>query len=232
MTRLLSPAAEIALKKREAPGGKCILTPYQDQRGIWTVGWGHTGDDVVEGHDWTEAECERAFKEDTASACACVEKAVKVVLNDDQFGALVSFCYNIGNYGFETKFSGLKSLNKGDYASIPNHMDLWENITVNGKLVKDPGLANRRSSEGGQWASQAYVRSANITPTVPPVWYQHPKVKALATAAAGVTGAGITTAASQAQALSVSWHPAVYAFIALSIVGIVVGIVKQHDSNG
>lgn len=232
MARQLSAQAETALKRRESPGGVCVLTPYPDQKGVPTVGWGHTGDDVNLGQPWTLEQCEAAFKADTQSACACVEKAVKVPLNDDQFGALVSFTYNIGNYAFETKFSGLKSLNKGDYAGIPKHLDAWENITVNGKLIKDPGLANRRNSEDGQWVSESYVRSANITPTVPPVWYQHPKVKALATAAAGISGAGITTAASQAQTLSASWHPAVYAFIALSVVGIVIGIVKQHNENG
>ena len=32
----------------------CRLTAYQDLKGIWTIGWGHTGPEVVEGLVWTQ----------------------------------------------------------------------------------------------------------------------------------------------------------------------------------
>ena len=34
---------------------QCRLTAYQDPLGIWTIGWGHTGPEVVSGLTWTQA---------------------------------------------------------------------------------------------------------------------------------------------------------------------------------
>ena len=42
----------------------CILKSYLDQGGVWTIGWGHTGDDVSEGLVWTQDQADAAFLSD------------------------------------------------------------------------------------------------------------------------------------------------------------------------
>lgn len=38
------------------------LKAYQDSGGVWTIGWGHTGPEVVEGLIWTREQCVEALK--------------------------------------------------------------------------------------------------------------------------------------------------------------------------
>ncbi len=83
-----------------------------------------------------------------------VEKAVYVDLSDEQFGALVSFCYNIGITAFQNS-TLLKKLNKGDYESVPIELQKW--TKAGGKRLK--GLVHRRAAEAGLWAKSAYVSS-------------------------------------------------------------------------
>jgi len=37
---------------------------YLDPVGIWTIGYGHTGPEVVEGLVWTDEQCDEALKRD------------------------------------------------------------------------------------------------------------------------------------------------------------------------
>src|SRR5579885_3086886 len=80
----------------------CKLTAYQDQRGVWTIGYGHTGSDVCAGLTIDEETAEQLLKEDLHSAESTVSWLVKVPLNPNQFSALVSLCYNIGSGNFRT----------------------------------------------------------------------------------------------------------------------------------
>lgn len=42
----------------------CRLEAYQDQGGVWTIGYGHTGPDVHEGLTWTQEQADEAQKKD------------------------------------------------------------------------------------------------------------------------------------------------------------------------
>lgn len=52
------------------------LRAYQDCAGIWTVGYGHTGRDVMAGRGVTELEAEALLRADLRDAIACVNGAV------------------------------------------------------------------------------------------------------------------------------------------------------------
>lgn len=42
-------------------------TAYQDDGGVWTIGWGHTGPEVHKGLVWTREQCVAALKADLES---------------------------------------------------------------------------------------------------------------------------------------------------------------------
>ena len=220
---MLSPAGARALKLREAPNGNPVLVGYADDNGTPTFGYGTTEGAVI-GKTYTEDECDAAFDAASSWVASCIAVNVKVSLTQGQYDALFSFIYNVGSGAFISS-TLLKKLNGGDYASVPAEMLRW---TVSGG-VKDAGLINRRNSEGGQWVQGAYVRGSKIDIEPPVPLWRSPKAKALATAAAGVTGTQITSAAVNAQTLSAVWHPAVYIFGALTFFGIVLALFKKAE---
>lgn len=72
------------------------LKAYRDAGGVWTVGYGHTGPDVYPGLVITPQRAEELLVGDLSVACRAVERLCPVPLGENQFGALVSFCYNAG----------------------------------------------------------------------------------------------------------------------------------------
>jgi GH24 family phage-related lysozyme (muramidase) len=92
MSRAINQAGIDLIKSFE----RCELTAYQDVAGIWTIGWGHTAG-VTEGMVFTQAQADNALLADLRDAEAAVENGVgAAATTDDQFGAMVSLCYNIG----------------------------------------------------------------------------------------------------------------------------------------
>lgn len=71
-----------------------------------------------------------------------VNELVKVPLNQDQYDALVSFCFNAGGANFGSS-TALKELNKGNYAGASANLARWDNIGKEESL----GLENRRVDE-------------------------------------------------------------------------------------
>ena len=132
-------AAGIALIKSFE---SCELTAYADSGGIPTVGWGHTGPDVVVGMTITQAEADALFLTDLQSSVDAVAAAVEVVLNPNQFSALVSFEYNTGSLPGSP---GLRLINENAFsAAWEYHFCLWVQ-DANGNVL--PGLVLRRSAE-------------------------------------------------------------------------------------
>lgn len=134
------------------------LTAYQDVAGVWTIGYGSTRD-VRPGQRITEAEAVARLRRDLAEAEAAVWNAVDVDLNDNQFGALVSFVFNVGAGAFRSS-SLLRKLNAGDYAAVPGELAKWNKARVNGALRPVAGLTNRRAAEAGLWVRGDFVSSA------------------------------------------------------------------------
>ena len=135
----------------------CRLTAYQDQKGIWTIGYGHTGDDVYDGLKWTEDEADDNLVADIENkAYNYVVKLVKVKLNDNQLSALCSLCYNIGagNFGNSTL---LKILNAGNYDGVPYQFSRWNKVN----RITDVGLTRRRQAEIDLWNEGVDYVAAN-----------------------------------------------------------------------
>lgn len=139
------------------------LKAYHCSAGVATIGFGHTtaaGPPTVHmGLVITKDEAEEILRRDLGKYEKAVEQAVKVELNDNQFAALVSLCYNIGPGAF-AKSNLVRKLNLGQYDAVPRELMKW--VTVKGKPIQ--GLVNRRSAEAGLWAKGDFVSSRDEEP--------------------------------------------------------------------
>ena len=118
------------------------LEAYQDPVGIWTIGYGHTGPEVVKGLKVTEQEASEQLIRDINTTERQLDKALKVVLNRNQYSALVSLVFNIGIGNFQ-KSTLLRVLNEGDYGKAAKEITRW---TYAGKSQL-LGLIKRRAEE-------------------------------------------------------------------------------------
>ena len=122
------------------------LEAYQDQRGIWTIGYGHTDPAVVvEGLTCTQGEADAWLASDLFNAESAVTRFVKAPLNQNQFDALVSLTYNIGagNFQQSTVLKRLNLTQPADYDGAAEAFLMWDK--TNGET--NAGLLNRRTAE-------------------------------------------------------------------------------------
>lgn len=129
------------------------LVAYLDSVGVWTIGYGDTGPDVVKGLTITKEEAEKRLRKRLVEFEGYVNTCVKVPLKQHQFDALVSLVYNIGPANFKTS-TLLKKLNAGDYIGAADQFLVWNKGRVDGKLVVIKGLANRRAKERKQFLGE------------------------------------------------------------------------------
>lgn len=87
----------------------CRLTAYKCAAGVWTIGYGHTAG-VKERQKITQVQAESFLKDDLAKFEREVMKYDdKYRWNQNQFDALVSFAFNIGNIDQLTA-NGIRSI--------------------------------------------------------------------------------------------------------------------------
>jgi GH24 family phage-related lysozyme (muramidase) len=127
------------------------LRAYLCPANVPTIGYGHTKTvtktDVARGKTITTAEADRLLKADLAVYEAGVAKLVKVPLTDDQYGALVSFAYNLG-VGALAGSTLLKRINaKASMRDIEASWLQWDKARVRGVLKPLRGLTIRRKAE-------------------------------------------------------------------------------------
>jgi lysozyme len=123
------------------------LTAYQDTRGIWTQGYGHTLG-VKEGDHITFDEEVAFLAEDLLIAETTILKHVAARLPQNQFDALVSFVYNVGSGNF-LHSSVYADLQRFNFGNIPYDLSLWNKS--NG--IISVGLVTRRHAEGMLFSS-------------------------------------------------------------------------------
>lgn len=133
----------------------CRLTAYKDVAGIWTIGYGHTRS-AKQGMVISQTDADNLLRLDLEEFEEAVSKLVKVGLTDNQFGALVSFAFNVGVGAFG-RSTLLRKLNAGEYGAVPTELMKWDKARVGGKLQPVQGLANRRAAEAGLWVKGSHV---------------------------------------------------------------------------
>ena len=122
----------------------CKLTAYPDPGTggePWTIGWGRTGG-VKRGDTCTQAQADAWLLQDLDRFEQAVERLVSVTLTQNQFDALVSFCYNVGTGSLHSS-TLLRKLLAGDYEGAQQQFARWNR--AGGKEM--PGLTRRRAAE-------------------------------------------------------------------------------------
>jgi lysozyme len=116
------------------------LVAYQDVKGIWTIGVGHTGPEVKKGLIWTTEQVSQALQDDLKEVQECIYKNIKYPISQNQYDALCSFIFNVGIDAF-AKSTILKKINAGDLAGAGNEFDRW-NIPqqIIGRRMKEKAL--------------------------------------------------------------------------------------------
>jgi lysozyme len=127
------------------------LSAYQDQAGVWTIGYGHKivpADNLPLSTSTTiTPERAKALRDkDMLAALSIVSSAVQVPLKEGEKLALSSLAYNIGASAFANS-TLVKLLNAGDREGAVAQFAVWNKITKNGVKVVDPILVARRRRE-------------------------------------------------------------------------------------
>lgn len=119
------------------------LKAYKCSAGVWTIGYGHTGEDVKEGKEITAEEAKKLLAADLKRFENSVNRSVKKPINQNQFDSLVSISLNIGVSAFE-RSTLLKVVNEDpNQEKIEAEFLKWK--LAKGKVVQ--GLLNRRKQE-------------------------------------------------------------------------------------
>ncbi|MFM7428090.1 MAG: lysozyme [Elainella sp.] len=128
------------------------LKAYQDAVGVWTIGYGTTRG-VRPGMVITEAQAEDLMKQDLRRFEQAIQDLVTVPLTSDQFSALVSFAYNVGE-GALASSTLLRLLNQKNYQGAAEQFLRWDKAGGQALL----GLTRRRRAERALFLGQDYTR--------------------------------------------------------------------------
>lgn len=143
MPRAVNDAAINLIKSFEG----CRLNAYPDVAGIWTIGYGHIKG-VTPGMAITQAQADQTLRDDLMSTCSVVDDATKAAAatTDNQFGAMVSLCFNIGALNFRGS-TVLRQHLAGEARAAAAAFLLWNKARINGQLTIVMGLTRRRQAE-------------------------------------------------------------------------------------
>ena len=130
----------------------CRLVAYPDPGSggdPWTIGYGHTGPEVVEGLQITQDQAEQYLAQDIKQAEANVNAVVHVELTQEEFDALVDFAFNCGCRNLDSS-TLMKKLNAGDYEGASHEFIKWDMAA--GHHMS--GLLKRREAEAAMFISK------------------------------------------------------------------------------
>lgn len=119
---------------------------YLDSVGVWTIGIGHTGPEVHRGLVWSDEQIKEAFAKDIERFENTINDSVHVDLEQFQFDALGSFCFNVGQSAF-TSSTMLKAINAGNWPEAAHQFDRWH---------IPPEITSRRNGEREQFKGVAF----------------------------------------------------------------------------
>ena len=151
----LTPEGWALLKTWEG----CRLSAYPDPASggaPWTIGYGHTGPDVVPGLTITQQQADNVLQKDVAHAASSVGRLVPgVALLPRQRDALISFCFNVGAGALEGSTLRKRLLaREAPAVVIAQELPRW----CKGPHGPVEGLKRRRAAEVAHaqaWSSSA-----------------------------------------------------------------------------
>jgi lysozyme len=97
---------------------------YQDSKGIWTIGVGHT-ENVHPGDTMTEEEAMDLFADDLEIFEKAVNDAIHEPMQQHEFDAFVSIAFNIGTNGFASS-TFVEEYNAGNLDACADAILWWD----------------------------------------------------------------------------------------------------------
>lgn len=128
------------------------LDAYVCPGGLWTIGYGHTGNDVVPGMHITEERAEELLRVDLRFTELWVQNFYPA-MRQNQYDALVSLIYNIGINAYRTSTLRKKIDLNAPLADVEKQWLRWKH--AKGKVL--PGLERRR-----KWEIEQFKKNAPI----------------------------------------------------------------------
>ena len=113
---------------------------YKDSKGLWTIGVGHlikADEQHLINATLTDEQVQELLRSDLKWCSEAVESSVRVPLSQNQFDALYSLCFNIGETNFK-KSTVVKKINENDLKGAADAILMWNKPEV---------LVNRRKRE-------------------------------------------------------------------------------------
>ena len=129
------------------------LQAYRDIVGVLTIGYGHTGPDVHEGQDITDAEADTLLSGDLHKFELAVGSMVGFAkTTQQQFDAMVSFSYNLGSGALKGS-TLLRQHLAGNYEAAANEFPKWDHAGG----VENEAILKRRDAEAEVYLNGAYT---------------------------------------------------------------------------
>lgn len=142
--RVVSPKGLALIKQFEG----LRLKAYKCPAGVWTLGYGETRG-IRPGMVWTREQAEKALIEGVKPYANTVAKAIgKVPTTQNEYDAMVSFCFNVGDGAFR-KSSVLRHHVRGQKKLAADAFMKW--VKGGGRTL--PGLVRRRKAERALYLS-------------------------------------------------------------------------------
>lgn len=105
---------------------------YKDSKGLLTIGVGHlikADEQHLINAVLTDEQVKELLKSDLKWCSEAVESSVKVPLTQNQFDALYSLCFNIGETNFR-KSTVVRKINENDLAGAADAILMWNKPAV------------------------------------------------------------------------------------------------------
>jgi len=105
---------------------------YKDSKGLWTIGVGHlikVNEQHLMHETLTDDQVEELFKSDLRWCDAAVNDSIRAPLNQHQYDALYSLCFNIGETNFK-RSEVVHHINNLDYMKAADAFLNWSNPPV------------------------------------------------------------------------------------------------------
>lgn len=131
---------------------KCVLTAYADGGG-WSIGYGHHGEDVVEGMTITKEQANKFFAEDIKKVSASVKRLIEALPYEYEFSqgfidGMFSLVYNCGEGGVKSSTFYQRLLKCRVIDGEMNDEDFKYTIAgVKESKISAPGHVKRRYDE-------------------------------------------------------------------------------------
>lgn len=122
------------------------LDAYQDIVGVWTIGFGTTGEEIGPGMHISEEQATRYLLDYISQDWRALAPSVEVELAAHEQAAILSLSYNVGR-GNVSRSTLLRELNSGDRQAAADQFLVWNRARIGGELTVVRGLDRRRHTE-------------------------------------------------------------------------------------